>query len=216
MKKILIINASAREITSQSRSLSRYFTDYLDKISVPKKVLYRDLANCEIPHITQSWIDADTKSSNQRTESEREILKLSDQYLKELHESDIIVLATPMYNWSIPSSLKAYIDQIMRVDKAFSLNPEKGSQRYLGLFKEKKMILLLSRGSHGYEPGERNEYMNFQNTYLKFVFGIMGIKNIQEITVNGTSKNDDELKMEVKKAQNQIQSLIEKELLYVK
>src|SRR5690606_2845665 len=116
----------------------------------------------------------------------------------------------PMYNWSIPSTLKAYIDQIMRVNKTFIINPEKGEQRYIGLLKEKHLILILSRGSSGYEAGERNEHINFQSTYLKFVFGIMGIHNIHEISINGTSKNGTEMKKNITEAKSQIQHLIDK------
>jgi FMN-dependent NADH-azoreductase len=212
MKKILVINASARSAISHSRSLSKYFTNYLETKSSDARVSYRDLGSSEVPHISEQWIDADIKTVEERTESEAEILKLSDLFLNEVHSSDIIVIATPMYNWSIPSVLKAYIDQIMRFNETFSVNLEKGGQQYIGLLKEKRLILLLSRGSRGYGPGERNEYMDFQSTYLKMVFGIMGIQQIYEISINGTSGNDLDLKKETDGAYVQIQNLIDKEL----
>lgn len=215
MKKILIINASARSLDSQSRKLTDYFTGYLKTRVIDKTIIYRDLGNSEIPHISRQWIEADIKSDEERTSEEQDVLMLSDQYIKELHDTDIIILATPMYNWSIPSTLKAYIDQVMRLNKIFIINTEKGKQRYQGLLKEKNLVFILSRGSSGYEVGERNEYMNFQNTYLKFVFGIMGIQNLYEISINGTSKDPAELKMEMKKAEIQIENLVDK-LFYEK
>lgn len=215
MKNILIINASARNLTSQSRNLSGYFIDYLETILSNKTIVYRDLGNPAIPHITQKWIEADVKHENERTSEEQDVLMLSDQCIKELHDADVIILATPMYNWSIPSTLKAYIDQIMRIDKTFTIDSTKGKQRYSGSLKEKNLVLLLSRGSSGYEVGERNEYMNFQDTYLKLVFGIMGIENLHEISINGTSKEPSEVKTEMDKAEIQIKNLVH-ELFYEK
>lgn len=128
MRKILIISASARGLASQSRKLTKYFINYLKTKTINKTIIYRDLGNSEIPHITQQWIDADIKSDEERTSEEQEVLMLSDQYIKELHDADIIILATPMYNWSIPSALKAYIDQVMRLNKIFTIDSSKGKQ----------------------------------------------------------------------------------------
>lgn len=120
-----------------------------------------------------------------------------------------------MYKWSIPSVLKSYIDQIMRLNEVFKINPKEGKDRYEGLLKGKQMILILSRGSSGYSSGERNEFMNFQDTYLKFVFGIMGIKNLHKISINGTSKDPIELNIEMKTVEIQIQNLVH-EIFYEK
>ncbi len=83
-----------------------------------------------------------------------------------------------MYNWSLPSGLKAYIDQIMRFNKTWKFRSGVPDGDYVGLLENKKLFVLSSRGDTGYGEGEKNEHMNFQTTYLKFIFGIMGVKDI--------------------------------------
>jgi FMN-dependent NADH-azoreductase len=90
-----------------------------------------------------------------------------------------------MYNWSIPSALKAYLDQVIRVNETIEINTSDPKSPYKGLLKNKTLYLLLSRGNGGYGKGEYYEHMNFQSNYLKTVFDIMGIDDIHEITLNG-------------------------------
>lgn len=212
MKKILVINASANIETSFSRDLSDTFIRHLKNGSQTYPINYRDLAKTEVSHISQRWIEADSKKREERDDEELEILRSSDIYIQELQEADIIVLATPMYNWSIPSSLKAYLDQILRFNETFTTNPEKNDKRYLGMLKNKTLFLLFSRGSQGYGEGERNEPMDFQSKYLKMVFGIMGIDHIHEFAINGTKRKNDELSGEIAKLGDQLAHLIHSEI----
>ncbi|WP_157813360.1 NAD(P)H-dependent oxidoreductase [Flavobacterium sp. 5] len=78
-----------------------------------------------------------------------------------------------------------YIDQIVRVNKTWVLNPNDNLNPYIGQLKNKTLFLLLSRGGVGYEKGEYNEHMNFQSPYLKTVFNIMGITDIHEVAIEG-------------------------------
>ena len=91
-----------------------------------------------------------------------------------------------MYNFSIPSTLKAYIDQIVRVGRTFT-------QEYEGLAKGKKLFLLTARGGGGYSPGEPMEAMNFQDTYLKMIFGFIGITDITILHDEKTLSNESDL-----------------------
>ncbi|TKC63681.1 NAD(P)H dehydrogenase [Pedobacter hiemivivus] len=212
MKKILVINASANTKNSVSRSLSDTFIEYWKMTGFAHQIQYRDFSESEISHIDQMWIDANLKSPENRSENEREMLKWSDIYIKELHDADIIVLASPMYNWSIPSTLKAYIDNIMRFNETFTKNLQRGDQPYRGLLENKSLILLLSRGSQGYEKGERNAHMNFQSSYLKMVFGIMGIHDVDELAINGTSRESSDLTEEILNVREQLRTLINQKL----
>jgi FMN-dependent NADH-azoreductase len=118
-----------------------------------------------------------------------------------------------MYNWSIPSVLKAYIDQIVRVNETFKFNPANAQHPYTGLFENKTLVLLLSRGEPGYEEGDYNAHMNFQSTYLKTVFDIMGISNIHVIAINGLSYGPEKLKKPIEVSHQDIRNLIDRELL---
>ena len=204
MKKFLIINASTNFQGSFSRRLSEYF---IGKLNIPGheyEICFRDLANRPIPHVSQNWIDADRKPATQRNVQDREELRMSDTLIEELRRTDIIVIASPMYNWSIPSNLKAYLDQVMRFNETFAANSQEEGIRYSGLLKNKILYLLLSRGSKGYGKGERNEQMDFQGRYLKMVFGIMGIRTIFEMAINGTNRNDQDREREFIAVQKQI------------
>ncbi|MGA6116973.1 NAD(P)H-dependent oxidoreductase [Sphingobacterium anhuiense] len=97
-----------------------------------------------------------------------------------------------MYNWSIPSSLKAYIDQIVRINETWKYNPDNIQNPYIGLLTNKKVVLLLTRGSQGYEKGGYNEHIDFQTDYLKRVFHVIGIDEIHVITLDGAANNQEE------------------------
>ena len=178
MKKVLIINASIRNERSYSRKLSQLFVENW-KLKHPQNMFtHREVGTEIIPNIDEQWIaNAFIKPTN-RTEENQRALKISNELVKELKENDIYVLATPMYNWSIPSGLKAYIDQVMRINETWKFRSGVPDGDYVGLLENKKMFILSSRGDTGYGENEKNEHMNFQTTYLKFIFGIMGIKDI--------------------------------------
>lgn len=213
MKKVLVINSSARTLNSHSRNLTEVFVNHWKTIHNNSDITFRDLGTEHVPHINENWIAAAFKPETARSEEEKEALKISDIYIAELHQADIIVLGTPMYNWSIPSTLKAYIDQVVRVNQTWKLNPENLKNPYVGLLENKMLFLLLSRGAQGYEKGEYNEHMNFQSDYLKTVFNIMGVHNIHVVAVNGTAFDPEILKLTVESSHQDVKCLIEKELL---
>ena len=181
-------------LDSQSRKLTRIFIDHLENIYNNPAITLRELGNTDVPHVNQNWISAAFKPAAARSEEEIEALKTSDLYIAELKEADVIVLGTPMYNWSIPSSLKAYIDQVLRVNETFRFDRSNMQHPYVGLLQNKTVFLLLSRGNQGYEKGGYNEHMNFQSDYLKTVFNIMGLSNIHVVVVDGAAIDKETLK----------------------
>jgi FMN-dependent NADH-azoreductase len=185
MKKVLVINSSARAHHSQSRKLTEVFIEYWKSIHINPIIRFRELGNADVPHVNESWITAAFKPEASRSEEDTEALKISDTYLAELREANVIVIGSPMYNWSIPSSLKAYIDQVLRVNETFRVDRTNTQNPYVGLLENKTLFLLLSTGDEGYEKGEYNENMNFQSPYLKTVFNIIGISNIHVFSTKG-------------------------------
>lgn len=187
MKKVLVINSSARKLNSHSRNLTEVFVNHWKSVNNTTHITFRELGNENVPHIDENWIAGAFKPETARSEKEKEALKISDIYISELHQADIIVVGTPMYNWSVPSALKAYIDQVVRVNETWKLNPGNYENPYIGLLENKTVILLVSRGSQGYEKGQPIEHMNFQSNYLKTVFNVMGIQDIHLVTAEGTT-----------------------------
>jgi FMN-dependent NADH-azoreductase len=215
MKKLLILNSSARSLHSHSRKLAEVFTEHWKNKHVNPIITIRELGKTNVPHIDENWISAAFTPKATRSAEQIQMLKTSDEYISELYEADVIVLAAPMYNWSIPSVLKAYIDQILRIHETWKPNPANSLHPYTGLLENKTLFLLLSRGAQGYENGEYNAHMNFQSTYLKTVFNIIGISNIHVIAVSGTSLDAEQLKKSTVTAHQQIKDLIESELAFL-
>lgn len=213
MKKILVINASAKSLHSQSRKFTEIFTDHWKKLYADPAIRFRELGNTNVPHISQNWLAAAFMQEESRSEDDIEVLKTSDTYISELREADVIVLGSPMYNWSIPSTLKAYIDQIMRMNETFKVDRTKTNNPYVGLLRNKTMYLLLSRGETGYEKGEGNEHMNFQSTYLKTVFNIIGISDIHVIAIEGASTGGEIFKKSIETAHQNLRNLIDSSLI---
>lgn len=197
MKQVLVINSSARKQNSRSRKLTEFFVDYWKTVHVDPIIHFRELGNTEVPHIDDKWIKAAFKPASARTMMEAEALKLSDTYIAELRMAEVIVIGAPMYNWSIPSTLKAYIDQILRVNETWKPDPTHIQHPYIGMLGGKKLFLLLSRGEQGYEKGDYNEHMNFQSTYLKTVFNIMGVSEIYVLAVSRQSFDADKIKCSI-------------------
>lgn len=114
-----------------------------------------------------------------RTEEQHEAAKLSDELIAELHEADIIVIDTSMYNFSVPSTLKSYIDQITRKGLTFRYT-ENGPE---GMLKNKKMYIAFSGGSI-YSEGAFKAY-DFNVPYLKTIFSFFGVTDVDVFRAEG-------------------------------
>lgn len=213
MKKLLIINSSARAYRSHSRKLTDVFVDSWKEVYSDGPIIYRDLASSNIPHVTETWISAAFKPESARNAEEVEALEVSTELISELKAADVIVIGAPMYNWSITSSLKAYVDQVLRMNETWALNRENRRDPYIGLLKNKTVFLLFSRGAEGYEPGEYNENINFQTPYLRRVFNVIGITDIREVAVNGEMFERDAHALSARSAASEIRNLIAAECL---
>jgi FMN-dependent NADH-azoreductase len=207
MNKVLIINASVRKERSHSRKLTELFKDNWKKKNPNDQFTYREVGLEEIPPINEKWIASAFISPKERTNENQTGVELSNALIKEFKEHNVYVLGTPMYNWSIPSGLKSYIDQIMRINETWKFRSGKPDGDYVGLLENKKMFILSSRGDTGYGENEKNEHMNFQTTYLKFVFGIMGIKDISIISLDNEEFGGETFENSKKEIYQKIQNI---------
>jgi FMN-dependent NADH-azoreductase len=193
MSKILIINASARKARSISRYMTNIFVELWEQKNPSDTFIYRELGQDNIPHVTEEWIIGAFKPAYLRNAGDMEALKISNQLVAELKDADIYVIGTPMYNWSVPSVLKAYIDQVLRVNETVLVSKEDIENPYTGLLKDKKVFLLMVRGNMGYDPGDFYEHMDFQTKYLKTVFSILGIDDVSHVALNGSAIEENSL-----------------------
>ena len=179
--KLLQIDSSAR-LSSVSRKLTAQFADEWRKNHPGGQVLYRDLSTTALPPITDNW-GATFIEESKLTPAQRTYLSTSDKLIEELQASDTVVIGAPMYNFSISSQLKAWIDQIVRMGKTFAYGA-KGPQGLLG---DKKVFVITSRGG-AYEKGSSAAALDFQEPYLRAILGFIGLTDVTFIHAEKQSR----------------------------
>ncbi|MBK2105766.1 FMN-dependent NADH-azoreductase [Francisella philomiragia] len=193
MKKVLHIRSSIKEENSVSRKIGDDLISHL-KSTDKVKVLERDLVDNSVEHINPDFINAMANNNQDR-------LATSNKLIEELFENDIIVIESPMYNFSIPSTLKSWIDNIMIARKTF-LYTQNGPE---GLVKNKKAILVLSKGNI-YSEGAAKP-LDFQENYLKTILNFIGINDITVICAEGVDLNAEIREKSLKQVAQQIKDL---------
>lgn len=170
--KLLRIDSSART-RSVSRSLTSKFVEQWREHNPEGSVVDRDLASTPLPHITDQF---PTTAAAEFSADQREYLALSDTLITELLDADVVVIGSPMHNFTVSWELKAWIDQIVRLGKTIAYGPN-GPR---GLVSGKRAVVITSRGG-SYRPGTPRSEGDFQETYLRYVLAFIGIKDVQFI-----------------------------------
>jgi FMN-dependent NADH-azoreductase len=207
MTHLLQIDSSPRDQRSRSRQLTTAFVKAWQQAHPEDTITYRDIGRNPIPHINEAWIAAGYTRPEQRTPELWEAIRFSDQLVNELLAADVYVLGVPMYNYSIPSTLKAYIDQIVRIGRTFEFTPQ-SENPYKPLVLGKKMYVITARGSSGYGVGEPYAALNFQDPYLKAIFGLIGITDITFVHVENDESGGAGLAASIAQAQSRIAELV--------
>lgn len=184
MSKILHINSSVRNTDSISRKVTREFLNKW-QVNEPEAVIVeRDLAAHPLPHLTEKTLGAFFTPAEQRTPEQAQIAQLSDTLVQELFDADVIVIGAPMYNFSITSGLKAWVDHVARAGVTFKY----GEQGPIGLLTGKKVYIFTSSGGV-YSAGPA-QGMDFLATYLRTVLGFIGLSDITFIASEGLAMGE--------------------------
>ena len=209
MTTLLHLDASPRIQRSHSRRLTKEFVTNWQQYHSVDQVIYRDIGLNPIPHITESWIAAAFTPSVERSSAMNNILRLSDQLIDELLSADIYVMGVPMYNWSVSSGFKAYIDNVVRINRTWAYIPEENPEfPYKPLVHGKKMFVIASRGDGGFALGERNHQRDLQTPLIKEAFGMLGITDITFITVENDEYGGQKLADSIANARTKICELV--------
>ena len=171
---ILHVAASGRTTGSVSRTLARDFLAEIDKTGRAAKVVERDL-NQGVAFVDEDWINANFTPQDERTADQTARLHYSDQLVAELKAADLLLISTPIYNFGVPASLKAWIDMIARARLTFQYT-EKGP---VGLLEGKRAVIAVASG--GTAVGSE---IDFATGYLKHVLGFIGIKDVSIIAAD--------------------------------
>jgi FMN-dependent NADH-azoreductase len=185
MSTLLHINSSVRSSGSASRQLTAEFIQKWQAAHPDYRIVERDLAAEPVPHITEQTIGAYFTPAENRSTEQAEAVKLSDRFVAELIAADVIVLGAPMYNFSVSSALKAWIDHIARAGVTFKYT-ETGP---VGLLGGKKVIVFTSRGGV-YSEGPAKS-MDFHETYLRGVLGFVGLSDVTFVHTEGLSLGEE-------------------------
>ncbi len=169
--------------SSISRELTAEFVTTWTAAHLNGTVIHRDLTLNPPTPLDAQWIAANFTPEEARTPEQRALLTLSDQLIAELQQADEYVFGVAMHNFSIPSTLKLWIDQIARAGHTFSYG-ENGPK---GLLTGKKATILIASGGN-YEPGTPFAAFNFVEPYLKAVFAFLGITDVEFVTASGAAQ----------------------------
>ena len=182
MPKLLQIDSSPLE-TSISRELTREFVNTWKASHPGGIVTYRDLAVHTPKHVDQAWVGAAYTPEAARSDAQKAALAQSDELIAELEAADEYVFGVAMHNFSIPSTLKLWIDQIARAGRTFSY----GANGPQGLLKGKKATILISSGGD-YAAGTPFSAYNHADTYLQAVLGFLGVTDVTVVSAGGASQ----------------------------
>jgi FMN-dependent NADH-azoreductase len=169
--------------SSISRELTREFVKTWKAAHSDGTVLYRDLAAHPLPPVDTAWIDAAYAPEPERTPEQKKALAVSDELIEELETADEFVIGVAMHNFSIPSVLKLWIDQIVRRGRTFSYG--KGGPQ--GLLQGKKATILSASGGV-YALGTPAGAFNFIGPYLKTMLGFIGVSDVKFVTAAGVAQ----------------------------
>lgn len=203
MAHILHIDSSPRGDRSHSRKLSHEFITAWKTAHPEDTLSYRDVGHNPVPHVDEPWIAAAYSPPEAHTPELSQALKISDELVDEFIAADRYVFGVPMYNFSVPSTFKAYIDQIVRVNRTFAVN----EQGYQGLVNGKKMLVITASGG-SYREGTPAAGYDFQEPFLRAIFGLVGVTDITFIHADNLSGGDGAAEQSMTEARTALESAV--------
>jgi FMN-dependent NADH-azoreductase len=181
MKNLLYVTASLSGPDSKSGLIGREFLAGWQAAHGAAHVVHRDVGAGTVPHLTGAHLKAWATAPEQRSDREQALTRESEPLLAEVEAADVIVIAAPMYNFAIPSTLKAWIDHITRAGRTFRYTAEGKPE---GLLKNKKVYVIAARGGI-YTGDSPFKSLDFQEPYLRTILGFIGLTDVTFVHVEG-------------------------------
>lgn len=182
MKTLLQIHTSLYSGNGQSSQLAERFVERWKKVNRDGRVVARDLAAEPVPHLTAERFGALLAKPEDRTAGQAAVAAESDALIDELASADVVVIGLPMYNFGIPSTLKAWIDHVARAGRTFRYTGD-GS---IGLLTDRKTYLFAARGGQ-----YRGTPRDTQSAYMTHFLNFIGIRDIEFVYAEGLALGDD-------------------------
>jgi FMN-dependent NADH-azoreductase len=195
---ILQIKSSVFNGSGQSSRLANEFVTQLLSQDANARVVERDLAADPVPHLDAARVGAFFAKAAERTPEQQAIVAYSDALIAELRAADVVVLGLPMYNFGVPSQLKAYFDHIARSGETFKYT----DQGAVGLLKGKKAYVFAARG--GVYAGTANDW---QTQFVRHFLGFVGITDVEFVYAEGLDLGEDSRNNSISAAQARVHRL---------
>ncbi len=184
---LLFVSSSLFNGQSKSREIAGEYISGWRRANPSGRVIERALSPENIPHLSGATLAALGKAADARTDDEAKAVAFADSLIEEAEAADTIVLAAPMYNFAIPTTLKAWIDHIARAGRTFRYT----AQGPEGLLKGKKVVVVVSRGGFYTTGNAAAASMNHQEPYLRTVLAFLGLTDVTFIEVEGQAIGPD-------------------------
>ena len=182
MPTLLYVSTSPRGDDSISRQIGNAAVEAWKARNPEGRVIERDLARTQLTFVDFDWIAGAYSPPEHHNENHKRAIALSDELVAEILAADEVVIATPMYNFAVPASLKAWIDHVVRAGKTFRYTAAGPEGLLAG--KNKKVLAIIASGGSYKEAGL--SALDHELPYLRFIFGFMGITDMQFIRAGGT------------------------------
>tara|TARA_R110002072_G_scaffold135932_2_gene277686 strand:+ start:3731 stop:4441 length:711 start_codon:yes stop_codon:yes gene_type:complete len=217
MSTLLHIDSSVRAANnpnpdhdSISKGIALRFIDTWKQNRPEDEYIYRDVGVNPPDFITQDWIGAVFTPEEQRTPAQKERLALSDKLIAEVTAADIILISSPMYNYGMPAQLKAWFDQIVRINKTFDFDLSRGDFPLQPLLSGKTLIIVTSSGEFGFEKGGIREDSGHLAPHLRTLSKYLGGNTMYEITAEYQEFGDDRHRRSVANAKDRAERIASK------
>ncbi|WP_028834621.1 MULTISPECIES: FMN-dependent NADH-azoreductase [unclassified Pseudoalteromonas] len=188
MTTLLHVDASVRAIKNDnpdhdsiSKNIAKKFIDSFVQHQAIDEYFYRDVGVNPPPFITQDWIGAVFTPDDKKAAEQHQLLALSDTLIAEIAAADIIVISSPMYNYGMPAQLKAWFDQVIRINQTFDFDLARGDFPLQPLLDGKILVVITSTGEFGFEQGGIREHMSHLVPHLRTLSKYLGVSTIHEI-----------------------------------
>jgi FMN-dependent NADH-azoreductase len=201
MPTLLVIESSPRPASASTALAQKFASEWRQK-NPGGKVITRNVFTQPAPLVNEAWIYAAYTPVRNRSDEQKKALAVSDEYIQELIEADTIVIGAPMHNYSISSPLKAWIDQIVRGGRTFSVS-EAG---YKGLLDAKKKVIVAS--ARGGEYTGDYAFLDHQAPYLKLILGFIGLTDVQFAYANNQARGPEAAEAGLKVGTEQVLALV--------
>jgi len=169
MTTLLRIDSSARTTRSITHELADRFVDAWKSVEPDGRMITRDVGQQPPPVVTEAWIRAAFTSPEKRTEEMSDALSVSDMLIDEVQQADVLLFAAPLYNYGLPASLKAWVDQVVRIGRVYSFDLERGDFPIESVLSGKSAVVISSRGEFGFHEGGVRDGWNHLNPHLRTI-----------------------------------------------